>query len=218
MIPQTLFVPLGRDSRWHNNELRYALRSWSAYSDVTRLIIAGDKPEWLDCEAIQWPYLHPKTLDIFLKAQAACSLTDQFVFGNDDHFLLQPLKTLPNYYYSTLTNHKGGSDRFKDYVLFTQQLFPDGLFYDIHTPMIMDNRLLELRHDKPVVLKSLFGNSFPGQSVEMIDPVIRDHMRTDDIELFTAGKPMFAVNDNGLGNDMKRWLQKRFPEKSRWEK
>lgn len=211
----TYFYPLANLSTWQDNELRYSLRSFNP----NRVVVIGHKPSWYTGEHYPFPagaWSKPK--DIFLKTREMCKHADEFIFCNDDHFLLQPLTTLPNYYQCPLKKFKGGSQTFMRYVDNTSRLFPDGMYYDIHTPMRIESaKFLTLQYTNDVVMKSLYGNSFPGESVQLNDLKINHHVRTEDIDRLVAGRQFMSVGDNGLSNDMRKWLDKRFPTPSRWE-
>jgi hypothetical protein len=147
-----------------------------------------------------------------------CDYADEFIFCNDDHFLLEPLQSLPNYFSGPLRDFKRGSQTFQRYVDNTAKLFPNGLYYDIHTPLKIEARKFrQLSYTEDVVMKSLYCNTFPGESVQMDDLKIDHHVRTEDIERMVEGRQFLSVGDNGLSPDMKKWLEKRFPEPSRWE-
>lgn len=222
-LPSTLFIPLGRDSSWSNNELRYALRSWSRYSGVERVLIIGNKPEWYTGDHMQWEQLLPKTEDIWMKTQAACMHIDElFIFGNDDHILTSALTDLPYYHSGPISRFRGGSDTFMRYVDNTAKLLGEPAnYYDVHTPMIIEpEAFLDLDFTTDTLLKSVYCNCNTyaiAMSSRIVDPLIRSHIRYDEIESYTR-LGMFAFNDNGLSNDLRQWLKDKFPEKSRWER
>jgi hypothetical protein len=211
----TYFYPLGNLSPWQNNELRYSLRSFNP----EQVVVIGEKPTWYTGEHYPFPTgLWSKPKDIFLKTREMCKYAEEFIFCNDDHFLLSPIESLPNYFSGPLRNFKRGSQTFQRYVENTRKRFPDGLYYDIHTPLRIESaKFLQLSYREDVVMKSLYCNTFPGESVQMDDLKIDHHVRTEDIERLIQGRQFLSVGDNGLSRDMKEWLAKRFPTPSRWE-
>lgn len=147
------------------------------------------------------------------------SMHDRFIFGNDDHFLLQPLHELPYYYEGRLDKFKGGSETFMRYVSNTTRLYPDGKYFDVHTPMVIESEnFKKLSYTSDTILKSVYCNSLDIEGVPYKDCKINHHLRREEIEKYLAGKIMFSVGDNGLSNDMRKYLFELFPEKSKWEK
>lgn len=218
MLPSTLFIPLGTMSTWQDNELRYALRSWQQYSTIERVLIIGHKPDWYTGDHIRFDHHYSKTEDIFRKTEYAATLYDRFIFANDDHVLLQPLNELPYYYDGYLKDFRSsGSDTFRRYVNNTLQLFPDGKYFDVHTPMVVESHLMP-KYTRDTIFKSCYCNSASIQGVEMKDPIIRRHFRMEDIYCCIRHLPMFSYSDSGLSNDLKKWIAKKFPDPSRWEK
>jgi hypothetical protein len=220
MLPSTLFIPLLKNaSTWADNELRYALRSWEKYCPMERVIVIGHKPDWYTGEYHLLDGLRSKTEDIWMKTEAAARITDRFIFANDDHILLQPLTSLPYYSQGKLSDFVGGSDTFMRYVWNTAKQWPSGLYFDVHTPMIIESdRFLALEYLRDTLLKSIYCNSFTDIEGEPYkDCKINQHMRTEEIEQKLTGKKMFSFGDNGLGNDMRKHLFALFPDKSRFE-
>lgn len=91
-----LVYPLGTGSVWDNNELRYSLRSVAEnVKDLRNVWVVGERPEWLT----NVRYLPVKdmfdrpTKNTFFKLQAVCKepdLSDDFLYLNDDFFILKP--------------------------------------------------------------------------------------------------------------------------------
>ena len=111
-----IVIPLGVDTRWQDNELRYTLRSIQKYLRGYRdIYIIGNKRRWLKERLIKTEHIIydetssendgvifiPATEDyvrkqksIFDKLLIAANteaISDPFCMFNDDHFLLQPL-------------------------------------------------------------------------------------------------------------------------------
>lgn len=218
MLPTTLFIPLGRDSVWNNNELKYALRSWEKFGKIERVIIIGEKPDWYAGDHLPWKHLLPKTEDIFRKTQLAATLTENFIYANDDHILLEPLTTLPYYYQGFIHEFKGGSDAFMRYVCNTDRICPQGKYFDVHTPMVIESDIiLSLPYVNDTIMKSYYGYEIGAEGEPYKDCKINQHLRTEEIEKRLVGLPMFSFGDNGLNNDMRKYLMNNFPDKSKWE-
>lgn len=89
--------PIGRGSRWSDNELRYSLRSLAKFApEVDRIIIVGHRPEFIGGTgevvhlpvADVWP--ERPCANVLLKLEAALSEVrgQEFVWMNDDIYLL----------------------------------------------------------------------------------------------------------------------------------
>jgi hypothetical protein len=216
----TLFIPLGRDSIWQNNELRYALRSWGKFGNIERVIIVGEKPDWYTGEHYPLPTsrILCKTEDIFRKTQLAATLSESFIYANDDHILLEPLAILPYYYQGLISDFRGGSETFMRYVINTDRICPRGKYFDVHTPMVIQSDIiLSLPYVQDTIMKSYYCYEAGVEGVEYKDCKINQHLRTEEIEKKLAGKWMFSFGDNGLSNDMRKYLMMKFPDKSKWE-
>jgi hypothetical protein len=219
MLPTTLFIPLCPSSTWNHNELRLALRSWEKHGPpIETVLIIGHKPDWLqDVHHIPFTDRWNKPTNIYEKVKLAAKLYDSFIFANDDHFLLRRMVELPYYRSVKLKEFKGGGETFMRYVEQTRQLFPDGYYFDVHTPMVVHAHIVEsLEYRKDVLFKSLYCNSAQVWGEEFKDCKIKDHMRREDIERYVEGRPFLSTGE-AISNDLKKWLFDQFPEKSRWE-
>lgn len=218
MLPKVLFIPLADFSSWNHNELRLALRSWGNL--IEKVLIIGHKPKWLTgVEHV--PYedqKYPKIQNIFNKVKIAASMYDEFIFGNDDHYLLEPITDLP-YYYSGMLSKFGAraGDTFYRYVDTTARLFPDGKYFDIHVPMICKKEVIDtLTWKKDVLFKSYYCNTAGIEGEQLADCAIRGHIREEEIERYVMGRKFVATTD-GIAVDLKKYLLDRFGKMSKFE-
>lgn len=217
----TLFIPLSDQSTWNHNELRYALRSWVKYGSVENVLIIGHRPEWLQ-NVHHVPYLdqrYPKVENIFRKVKMAAELYPEFILANDDHFLMEPIADLPYYYSCKLKDFKGhAGDTFFRYVDTTARLFPDGKYFDIHTPMICRKEIIDqLDYKKDVLFKSYYCNTAGVEGVQLEDCKISGHIRRDQIESYVKGRPFISTGES-ISLDLKKYLLERFPNPCTFEK
>lgn len=220
MIPKVLFIPLCTISSWEHNELRLALRSWQRFGpEIETLLIIGYKPDWLiNVHHIPFIDRWSKPVNIFEKVKIAATHYKEFIFANDDHFLLKPLIDLPYYYSGTLFDFKGGGETFMRYVQNTWQKYPQGKYFDVHTPMIVKAQVVNrITYTKDILFKSAYCNEAKIEGVEFRDCKVTGHMRTPDIEAFAMTNPFLSTGEV-LSVDLKKWLFEKFPEKSRFEK
>lgn len=234
----SIVIPLGHGSRWNNTELRYCLRSvekhLTGYGDV---FIVGEKPDWLrNVIHIPCPDYGDKTYhkerNIFTKILAACAderVTDDFLFMNDDHFLLQDFEAgkFPYYYNGSLGDFMTVTD-YKHTVKNTVEITGRGaLYYDVHSPINYDKYLfhsLLLNFDWSVkfgyCIKTLYNWKWPfswKEPVEYPDLKINETYTADNIRELLTGRPWFSIGDRAREGDMLQVLQELYPKKSIYE-
>lgn len=219
-MTKVLFIPLADYSSWNHNELRIALRSWEQYGNIETVLIIGHKPDWLT-NIHHIPFednRYPKIQNIFNKVKIATQHYDEFIFANDDHYLLNPLTELPYYYSCKLKDFKGSAgDTFFRYVDTTARLFPEGNYYDIHVPMIVRKEVVDkLEHKKDVLFKSYYCNTAGVEGKELHDCAIRGHIRMDQIVSYVKNRDFVATTD-GIAVELKKYLLERFAKKSKFE-
>lgn len=213
-------IPLGTGSKWHNNELRYSLRS-AKFDDVW---LIGERPDWFTGNHIAAYDGSIATLNIWRKLKAAClnpDISDPFLYSNDDYFFLTlPELPYPNYY-GDLIN---GNNVYKQLAKHTMRILKwnnlPTLFYDIHRPMMIDKaKFLECfeffeLHCKVglgLIVKSCYGNycNIGGEYRKDIKLAYwNDEPNTD----------MFSIGDGCLSVPFRAWCEQKFPNKSKWEK
>lgn len=231
---------LGSGSNWDNNELRYSLRSVDKYvNHVGNVYLIGEKPKWIkniihipmnDRPGVEW-----KEFNIMQKILRACAtpaLSREFIFMNDDHFLLHVIPPLPFYYQQTLL-----SSMFKRRVQDTYHKALDNTYqalmrrdynvinYDIHVPIIYDKNLFAdtvLSYDWNTapggyVIKSLYCNTLGVKGQEVMDLKIKERMDCFKLEALTLGRKFFSIDDSSINLDMGTYLQYLYPIKSKYE-
>jgi len=176
-------------SRSDDNELRYSLRSVEKHlKNYRNVYIIGHKPDFIT-NVIHIPHEDKNIvpdMNILRKLLTACDhpdISDQFLFFNDDHFLLQDFDapTFPYYYCSTLkmylkrrVNDSYGRRTYNTMTYLTKNQLPTKHF-DIHFPIVYDKqKFKECFHKLPeshqgYVLKSLYGNILKIPGIEVRD-------------------------------------------------
>jgi hypothetical protein len=179
-----IVIPLGKGSVWGNNhELKYCLRGIEKHlSNVGNLYIVSNKlPSWLtnatllcadDEKGVEW-----KDRNIYNKILLACdtdSLSEDFLFMNDDHFMQLDFQ-LPDfpYYYREHDMQETIDKNIKNKAWRTSientrnYLINNGYeckMFDTHTPIIYNKfqfkKLSKLNWDTPYGygIKSLYAN------------------------------------------------------------
>lgn len=231
---------LGTGSLWKNNELRYSLRSIQKYlNGFGKIFIVGECPEWitgivhLPCQDIP----KRKEWSIMNKIMCACNselVSNDFIFFNDDHFLLKPVDVADiNYWYSCSLVQKAiisnGPNKSKA-VNTMEVIDPESPFYDIHTPMIYNKqefRKIMLNpainwHEKDYLVKTLYANMSSLDSVDvyrrhMKDCKISVRMGYDMIRDKIKDRVVFSIGPAAVKADLKRVLNELYPDQSIYE-
>lgn len=192
-------------------ELRYAIRSMvKHFKPLSGVCIIGDKPTWYCGEHIQAGD-NTERKEFNIVSKILLSPYEDFLLTNDDIFAQQDFdETLPNYYNGPLKDAVcyGKYNLRRNNVM---SIYPDGLFYDIHTPMIINltkykeaNNVNWVQYE--YLQKSLYGNFIGGGEL------------LPDCKLRSAGPipkvPFFSTNERSakLIN-----LQLLYPKQSEYE-
>lgn len=225
-----VFYPLKTGGSKHENlELRYSLRALEKnVSGIGSVFIATEHlPTWLT-NVIHLPIPDDirKVADwnIQHKICRAEGISPDFLFMNDDHFIMQPyhVDTFPNYYHSTLDNYcrRRGKDGYGRRCINSMNWLNEHnlklLFFDIHYPIVYNlQRFKDLMQQIPwekekhgFVIKSLYGNYYhlPGT-----------YTHDNKINHLPVSLPVFSTY-NYVKTSIFTYLQQRFPKKSRFER
>lgn len=250
-----IVIPLGGGSIWDNNELRYCLRSIQKHlSNYGDIYLVGEKPNWIK-NVIHFPFedkcmqvgehlVYFKERCIFdktLHASKIESLSENFIFFNDDHFLLSDFDalTFPYFYKNNLqtAGTKKYSGKYKralmnTYTALVQRNLPT-LNYDGHQPIVYNKYQIQSLADLydwnievGYVLKSLYSNTVGVQPVYEPDCKLNSMMYPDAIRESIKGKKIFSIGNPVLqqeegeliGGDMKTVMEELYPTPSYWEK
>ncbi len=214
MGPIDVVIPLGHGSIYNNWELRYALRSLSANFPHRNVYIVGIKPKWIQ-NIIHIPFVDGglKNYNLALKVLAACrlqELSDTFLYMHDDHFFTTPLQDIPDYYDGTIEEwqRKNINSEYKKAIYNT----PPGLYYDNHTPKLMNKfnvvELLRERWLKDKLFKSTYFNAYPGNPIYLKDCKVHDR----DI----PGTPFFSTSRH-IQPHLMRAIELKYPVPSKYE-
>lgn len=220
-----IVIPLIEKTRYNFSELRYCLRSIEKHlTGYGKVWIVGYKPSWQNAEHI--PATDPHDIpdrNIMEKIKLAClnsEVSDSFLFFNDDHFLLSDYQAeaFPYYHMGTIEEYcknKPLSNAYATRVRNVQSVFgPGSLMFDIHTPIIYNKKaFLEVVcgqdwGTKAYTIKSLYGNGMGITGEYMTDGKFNE-LPKPDVKVFSTYPHVKA--------SIFRFLQERFPEKSKFE-
>jgi hypothetical protein len=232
-----IVIPLGNGSKWGNKELIFALRGIEKYVPHNNIYILGHRQPFLkdvcyinctDRQGLEW-----KEQNILNKILLACSyphLSENFIFFNDDHFILQPLKSLPYYYSGTLDSyaeHRAARDTYYNTVMNTIGVLKGGgsnLFFDIHAPIVYNKkqfpRVMEMYNwniPNGYVIKSLYCNSSGLKGTYYPDLKIKVRHSCFDLDKLVSGRRFFSVGDGAVCPALETYLSYIYPDKSKYE-
>lgn len=234
-----IVIPLGQGSRWNDNEIRYCLRSVAKYLPKARVFIVGYKPKWLN-SVEHIPFVEDsaqeaKERNIMRKILAACDhpgLSDDFLFMNDDFFLLKKPPVNYPFYFDKPLEQKIEARRTRDHYWYAQVntckiLKKEGLEtlnYDVHFPIIYNKekfRQVMSMYDWSVkhgyVVKSLYCNTLEVEGKRAKDCKLITRKRKEDFRLYVKGKHMFSIGDGAINGQLEFFLRELFPTPSRFE-
>jgi hypothetical protein len=233
----SIVLPLGTGSRNNDLELRYCLRSiekhLTGYGDV---FIVGNKPDWLHgIIHIPCPDYGDKTYDkernIYTKIMAACSderVSEDFLFMNDDHFLLQSYEAwrFPYYCQWNLNEYKTVTD-YKYTVKNTIEALSEtghfNIYWDVHCPIVYNKQFIRTlsRLDWSIkfgyCIKTMYCEKFVKHGVGAEDLKINESLPASRIRQMLTGRPWFSIGDKAFNGGIKAALQELYPRKSKYE-
>lgn len=220
---------LGTGSRFHNNEIRFSLRSIEKHlSNYRKIWIVGEHHPML--ENVNFVPFPDKTsmsdTNIMHKVSHACQhpeITDDFLFFNDDHYLLADFDapTFPYFYSKSMEEYlrrrpqDGYRRRVKNTYKYLQSKGLPTKFFDTHTPIIFNKaKFLEHVNTGPdwssptsFVVKSIYANSLNIEGVLRAD--WKKMSAPEGVEIFSTTPRVSAA--------VQRFLLERFPKRCKFE-
>jgi hypothetical protein len=235
--------PLGTESKWDDNEIRYSLRSLAKnFPDLGRVWIIGHKPAWLT-GVVHIPmedyHKHNKDANLIDKVLAACQagVSEQFVFCSDDQVFLRPIqfKDMRPLHYADITNtpdEKWGKGSWwarmravRDEL--KRRGFTSIKNYDSHCPTPYDRDkyaaiipTFDYAPPPGYTINTLYCNAakVAGQPVKGRKHSAEEGENDDEkIRGALRGKDFLGYSDAGLTDTFKQVLAEMFPEKSKFE-
>lgn len=233
----SIVIPLGNGSRWNDTELRYCLRSveklLTGYGEV---FLIGEKPSFLNNNIIHIPCpdhgdkTYDKERNIYTKIMAAIAdqrVTDDFLFMNDDHFLLQDYEagTFPYYCqgwlseFMTVTDYKNTVRNTIDWLLGR-----DCPYFDIHCPIVYNKEKFtwcvphaDWGKQFGYCIKTIYCEINAITAPEYPDLKINEVLPASKIREQIAGRTWFSIGDRAREGGLLRVLQELYPRKSKYE-
>jgi hypothetical protein len=217
----------------NNEELRYSIRSVVKNLDYESIWVVGYKPDWyvgnfLPVEDIRSKFDNIKNC---LKIVSETNeISEDFIFMNDDFFLLEKIDSLPTYHGGLLLEkvkdyESMGSTKYSRLLRNTyEQLIrcgiKDPLDYDIHVPMPMTKSGLQKSFSKAYFPRSTYGNvlSVGGTMIKDVKTYKRgSSMSSRSHDIKENNLPFISTEDGSFAGVYKSTLQPMFPDPSIYE-
>lgn len=217
-----LVFPLGTGSNWHDNELRYCLRSVQKHlKGVDKIFIVGHLPSFLK-EVIHIPFkdltAEPAKNSTY-KILEACKhpdLSSEFILMNDDFYLTRDYQaeSFPWYIKGDLTFHNKGSGMYLSSIANTiralRMKHQGTLHYDVHAPMRINKRIFQKvlnaynwdKCSQGMLSRSLYGNSCQLPYQQHQDLIINRKLQTLNVH----NVDFFTINDLGINETLTNFL------------
>jgi hypothetical protein len=212
-------------------ELKYSLRSISNLSH-NKVFIVWDNPNRTK-NIIHIPVndnLDTPYKNVLNKLRIICDskqISDNFILMNDDFFILKPIKTIPYYSNWTLKQHLNNihDKNYQRAVLNCLKLFPDGINYNLHTPIIYNKKLLkqtlQLIGDQSISIRSVYWNQHKLKHINFFsvfgraDSKVRHHNIKD---IKNIESQSYLSSNDELNYKFKQFLNKTLPNSSNYIK
>ena len=215
-----------------NEELRYSIRSIEKNFPGQKIWVAGYKPDWYDGPFISIPDTSTKFKNIRLALNEVCKhpeVSEDFVFMNDDFFLIKPIKEWKNYDGGLLSDKIARYRQINStstYAIILKRTFDQlkrmgirkPIDYDIHVPMVFNKaKLLEISYLQ-FQPRSLYGNIYQIAS-ETITDVKRYASDSYMSQLsYTLNEyPFISTEDKSFNVVKEQVLGDMFPKPSKYE-
>lgn len=231
-----VMIPLGKGSTWQNSELRYCLRAIEKHLKGYRdIYIVGEKPSWLQnvvhIPAKDEDLLKSKAKNIYNKINLYINrteTTEDFIFFNDDHFLLADVEAtnFPYHHKGYLADGKQSSkyQLYKDNT--KRELESRGLRtlnFDTHSPIVYNKakfqELAAYDFSKPFcyIIKSLYCNHHGIEGDYYTDLKIDARLTKQQIEESIKGRLYFSIGEYGVTQGLYDVMELLYQKKSKYE-
>lgn len=222
-----IVIPYKKDK--HNGlELMYALRSIEKYlTGWDDIVIVGDRPTWITNQIWINASDHDRRKQFSIKEKLIKGTyeREEFIYWNDDHFLLKPLDVQEfEYWYAgdlkeVVHKARGGyySVMF-DTIKELERRGATTFHYDIHVPIKMKNYFLSnLTYQTELCLKSMYCNLLNLTPTYMQDCKIDFPLSVNTIKQRIKDRLFFSIGETGMQPDMLEVLNELYPTKSKFE-
>lgn len=213
----TIIIPYKRNGS--GEELRYCLRGIAKFIEDPEITIIGDKPNWVrNVTHIPFkdnPLFKYKSRNIYEKIKDH----ENFLFFNDDHFLLKPWEN--KFHYSGTIKQQfdkviGGA--YKQTLQNTLDIFGDIKNFDTHCPIFYERLNIDVDWNKGggYCIKSIYCHLNGIEGEEYPDFKVRRLIYEKELREAIKDRPYFSTGD-ALQPPTITVLNELYPEKSIYE-
>ena len=228
-----IIFPLGLGSLHNDIELRFSLRSIQKHlTGYSKIYIIGHCPSWIQniihLPAADKSYTENKESNIFNKILIACnhpSISNNFLFFNDDHFILKNMDASQfPYFHKGLMTTSGRQPHEPYYKTLdnTIRLFPATNNFDVHCPIIYNKQAFaSMQLPFPpygYCIKTLYCNhqKIKGELCE--DLKITKTLNQQQIAEVIQNRIFFSIGNSAFAGEILKTLHTLYPQKSIYEK
>lgn len=207
---------------FRGTELRYCLRGIEKFISDPEITIIGDRPQWLkNVVHIPFkdnPFIKFKSRNIYEKIKGY----DNFLFFNDDYFLLAPFGEETYHYSGTIKQEMSQPymrDTYRRTLQNTFDKFGDIKNFDTHCPIFYKHLNLDLDWNQPwgYCIKSIYAMHACIEGTEYPDLKIRSLVYEEPLRKLLEGRPYFSTSNTAMTKPTITVLNELYPEKSKYE-
>lgn len=221
-----------RRSKYRDRELRYALRSLSNMTQVERVFVIGERPEWLqNVEFIEMHQGEQKAKNARRALLIACNshVSDDFILLADDIYATRKIDEIKVYHGGKLSDFLAKFNSRYPESYYTKKLRDtigvlsdgDAPHYELHLPFIVNKHaaksLLENKELENLMFRTMYGNTvYSGGGEEIKD--VKYFRRTSDRWYRNSPTGFISSDDEKFKGEIEEYLKELFPERSKYEK
>ena len=206
------FVYICKDG--DNEELKYSIRSIVANCNVDNVWVVGGRPSWYTGEYIEVKQNLSKYKNAHNNFKTICNsseIPENFIFMNDDFFVMKQTENITTYFDRTLLNKIEryesilGRNSYINRMKTTHQKLlsmqiESPLNYEIHVPMLINKnnfkKVVGMNHN--LLYRSMYGNIYNIQGSEMEDVKVYDSVNMQSLSYdYTSNKYNFLSTESG---------------------
>lgn len=209
------------------SELKYCLRGIEKFVQEPEITIIGDLPKWIK-NVTHIPFKdNPQNQFRSRNIYDKIMLVDHdFLFFNDDHFLLEPFSADTYHYSGTLSselNRRSLSGSYRKTIQNTLGLYGDLKNFDTHCPIFYRLEILDILQNlnwgrpQGYCIKSIYALLAGIEGTEYPDLKIRTPLLEKQIRQQIEGRQYFSTGNSSFNKAMINVLEGLFPAKSKYE-
>jgi len=230
-----LVYVVGRPALCDFNEIKYSIRSAEKNLKFDRLFLVGYVPKFIFKKSIYnleiGDYCENKYKNVAKKVAGIMdskAISEDFIYMNDDFFLLDKFKKVPYYHMGKIADwvehYPKAKLKYYENICKLHKDFPDGLFFETHFPIVYNKEkakkvIAKYKLKITIMLRSYYCNEY----IDELDGVEKTFdykiYNERDFEIITSNSPSFLSCTNGSGrlDKFRKYIDGKFPEKSRFE-